>query len=45
MAHFQELVKMGWSYEKILNEYPHLDSGQFYEAMSLWMNATNWRSK
>ncbi len=43
MVHFQRFVEMGWSYEKILREYPHLDPGQFHEAMGLWMNATNWR--
>ncbi len=43
MRHFQKLVEMGWSYEKILKEYPHLDPEQFHEAMGLCMNATNWR--
>lgn len=43
MRHLQELTEMGWDYEKILSEYPHLDRHIFYDAMSRWMNATNWR--
>lgn len=43
MRHLQSLVEMGWPYEKILSEYPHLDRRTFYDAMSRWMNATNWR--
>ncbi len=43
MSHFQKLVEMGWSHEKILVAYPHIDRGTFYEAMSRWMNTTNWR--
>lgn len=43
MAHLQELVEMGWDYEKILSEYPHLDRRTFLDAMSRWMNATCWR--
>ena len=45
MAHFNALVDdLGWSYERILQEYPHVDATQFYEAMALWRNATNWRT-
>lgn len=44
MRHFQTLVEMGWSYEQILSEYPHLDPRVFHHALARWMNATNWRT-
>lgn len=43
MAHLQKLAEMGWDYEKILAAYPHVDRRIFHDAMSRWMNATNWR--
>jgi uncharacterized protein (DUF433 family) len=43
MSHFQELVEAGWSYERILSEYPHLDRLMFLDAMGKWMHQTNWR--
>lgn len=43
MSHLQRLVELGWDYERILREYPHLDRQMFLDAMSLWINATDWR--
>ena len=44
MYHLQGLVEMGWSYEKILTQYPHLDLWTLSGALSAWMNATDWRN-
>lgn len=36
MSHFQKLMDMGWSHEKILEDYPHLDRDVFLDAMRRW---------
>ena len=44
MYHLQEMVEMGWSYEYISKQYPHIDRWRLFGALSAWMNATDWRS-
>ena len=43
MWHLQGLVELGWSYERLLSEYPHLNRWPLYDALGRWMSATNWR--
>lgn len=43
MRTIQAYVELGWGFERLHAEFPHVPIAVFADAYSRWMNRTDWR--